>query len=70
MHSTVGAKLKDLWEMKQAMEFLVECRKAGGMITAEKFLVFLSAFQRVSRCELGNQVLHLNFISVPGFKFP
>jgi tRNA dimethylallyltransferase len=38
--------------LNQAMEFLVECRKAGGMTTEKKFLAFLSAFQHVSRCDL------------------
>lgn len=33
----------------QAMEFLYECREAGGMTTEERFLAFLSAFQQVSR---------------------
>ncbi|CAM6007898.1 unnamed protein product [Sphagnum balticum] len=34
---------------QEAMEFLLECRDTGGMTTEERFLTFLSAFQKVSR---------------------
>ncbi|XP_024398392.1 tRNA dimethylallyltransferase 9 isoform X2 [Physcomitrium patens] len=42
--------------MKQAMEFLVECRGTGGITTEEKFLAFLSGFQHVSRSLVKKQL--------------
>ncbi|CAK9875997.1 unnamed protein product [Sphagnum jensenii] len=34
---------------QEAMEFLLECRAAGGRTTVDRFLAFLSSFQKVSR---------------------
>ncbi|XP_024375389.1 tRNA dimethylallyltransferase 9 isoform X2 [Physcomitrium patens] len=41
---------------QEAMEFLMECRKAGGRSTEERFLAFLSAFQHVSRSLVKKQL--------------
>lgn len=51
--------------VNQAMEFLVECRKAGGTTTEKKFLAFLSDFQHVSRCDLCLTLSFLNIQLVP-----
>nr|XP_024377380.1 tRNA dimethylallyltransferase 9-like isoform X3 [Physcomitrium patens] len=41
---------------QEAMEFLMECRKAGGMATEKRVLEFLSAFQHVSRSLVKKQL--------------